>query len=160
MTQSADLAGRYYRLGLAAAKRRDVSLALQYAERAGVLESLYGNTFDAPPDSGARHLAELCRHELGEDSAVFENADREKMERVSALAGAKKWRAAANVARSISSQSVRLLNIQGCLWVMANRYAQAADCFTKALAKDRGNRLAADALVEIGKRRMYFWRFF
>jgi tetratricopeptide (TPR) repeat protein len=163
MNWGADLAGRYYRLGLAAAKRRDVSLALQYAERACVLDSLYRSgdaPFETPPDSGVQHLAEICRYELGEGAAAFEDADQQKMEQVIVLVGQKKWRAAAAVAKSFSTQSVRPLNIQGCLWALANRYAQAADCFTKALAKDRGNRLATDALVEIGKRRMYFWRFF
>ena len=158
MTGGADLAERYYRLGLAAAKRRNVSLALRYAERACVLDALSQNdTPDMPPDSGAQHLAEICRYELGEEAAPFENAE---MERVSVLAGQKKWRTAAAAAKSVSPQSVRLLNIQGCLWALANRSARAADCFTKALAKDRGNRLATDALVEIGRRRPLFWRFF
>ena len=155
MTQVADLAGRYYRLGLAAAKRRDVSLALRCAERACVLEALARN--GAPPDSGAQRLAEICRYELGGERGAFENA---AMERAGVLAGQKKWRAAAEAAESVSRPSARLLNIQGCLWALANRRGRAADCFTKALAKDRGNRLAADALVETGKRRIYFWRFF
>jgi tetratricopeptide (TPR) repeat protein len=161
MTQGADLARRYYRLGLAAAKRREVGLALRYAERACVLDSLCRNDAhlypDAPHGSDARHLAEICRYELGEEQAALDHTE---MARVSALAGEKKWQAAAKAAQSIPHQSVRLLNIQGCLWVLANRYAPAADCFTKALAKDRGNRLAADTLVEIGRRRKYFWRFF
>jgi hypothetical protein len=149
VSREADLAGRYYRLGLAAAKRREVSLALRYAECACVLDSLYEN--DAPTDSGARHLAKICRHELGEDTAAFEDADRKKMDRIYVLAGEKKWQEAAKTAKSVSHQNVRLLNIQGCLWALANRYVSAADCFTNALAKDRGNRLAVDALVEIGK---------
>jgi hypothetical protein len=82
------------------------------------------------------------------------------LEKIGFLAGQKKWKAAAIAARAVSHQSVRLLNMQGCLWALAKRYALAADCFAGALAKDRGNTLAAEALACLGRRRKYFWRFF
>jgi hypothetical protein len=161
---AADMAGRYYRLGLAAAKRRDLSSALRYAEFACLLKSLART--DAPKQNGVLHenggpeeddaarLAEICRCELG-NGAVNDG-----LEPVAALAGQKKWQAAATAAKAIPRQDARLLNIQGCLWALAKRYARAADCFAASLAKDRGNRLAADALAEIGRQRKYFWRFF
>jgi tetratricopeptide (TPR) repeat protein len=170
MTLTADIAGRYYRLGLAAAKRRDLSAALRYADLARLLkpqdrtnapvqgDALYENgevyKNGEPEQDDAARLAEICRHELGS------GAVNDGMEQVAALAEQKKWQAAAKAAKAIPRQNVRVLNIQGCLWALAKRYARAADCFAASLAKDRGNRLAADALAEIGKQRKYFWRFF
>jgi hypothetical protein len=157
MTLAADIAGRYYRLGLAAANRRDLSAALRYAELARLLKSpVPGDALaenGEPEQDDVSRLAEICRHERGNDAE-------DGLEQVAALAEQKKWQAAAAAAKAVPRQSVRLLNIQGCLWVLAKRYARAADCFAASLAKDRGNRLAADALVEIGKQRKYFWRFF
>jgi tetratricopeptide (TPR) repeat protein len=151
MIKTADLAGRYYRLGLAAAKRRDLSSALRYAEIACALSASYqGDTVD---HSDMLQLVKMCRYELGEEAE-------EGLLQVKILAGQKKWWAAAKAAQGLSHQSARLLAIQGCLWVLAKRYARAMDCFARALAKDRGNKFAADALIEIGRRRMYFWRFF
>jgi hypothetical protein len=167
MTPAADIARRYYRLGLAAAKRRDLSSALRYAELACLLKSLcqtaapeqgFAVQDGVPQEDGgtepddASQLAGICRYELGIDAE-------DGLERVAALAGQKKWQAAAAAAKAVPRQSARLLNIQGCLWYLAKRYARAADCFASALAKDRGNRLAADALAEIRRQRKYFWRF-
>jgi hypothetical protein len=181
MTPAMDMARRYYRLGLAAAKRRDLGSALRYADLACLLKSLgrayapnqsdmlhedgeprQDNTLyqggmphedDEPEPDDMSRLAEICRYELGNDAEGG-------LEQVAALAGQKKWQAAAAAAKAVPRQTVRLLNIQGCLWYLAKRYAYAADCFANALAKDRGNRLAADALVEIRRQRKYFWRFF
>jgi hypothetical protein len=144
--KAAEMGARYYRLGLGAAKRRDLSAAFRYASFARILD---------PEHGGAARLAEICRYELGEDP---EEEREPALERLRLLAGQKKWKAAAQAARSIPRQSVRLLNIQGCLWALAKRHAPAADCFARALAKDRGNRLAAEALAELGRPR--FWRFF
>jgi hypothetical protein len=144
--KAAEMGARYYRLGLGAAKRRDLSAALRYASFACIL---------APEHTGAARLAEICRYELGEDSGEDSEP---AFERLVFLAGQKKWKAAAQAARSVPRQSVRLLNIQGCLWALAKRRAPAADCFAKALAKDRGNRLAAEALAGLGRPR--FRRFF
>ncbi|MDR2785218.1 MAG: hypothetical protein LBB83_04810 [Treponema sp.] len=150
MTSSEEIARRYYRLGLAAAKRRDLTAALHYALLACVLD----------PEDGAEsclrdatQLAEICRNELGE-------AREPAFERIGLLVKRKKWAAAARAAGSISDQSVRLLNIRGCLWALAKRYAPAMECFARALAKDRGNIFAADALAETGRRRNRLWRFF
>jgi tetratricopeptide (TPR) repeat protein len=142
--KAAEIGARYYRLGLGAAKRRDLSAALRYASFARILD---------PEHGGAARLVEICRYELGEDldgEPVFE--------RLGLLAKQRKWKAAAKAARRLGRQSVRSLNIQGCFWALAKRYAPAEHCFVRALAKDRGNRLAAEALAELG--RPCFWRFF
>jgi tetratricopeptide (TPR) repeat protein len=136
----------YYRLGLAAAKQRDLSAALAYASLARILD---------PEHEGAARLAEICRYELGETDEIREPA----LERIVLLAGQGKWRAAATAAKR-GPQSVRTLNIQGCLWALAKRYGPAADCFSKALARDRGNALAAEALACLGRRRRYWGGFF
>jgi hypothetical protein len=140
-----EIARRYYRLGLGAAERRDVSAALRYADFACILNPGYGD---------AAYLGEICRYELGGEDGE------PAFERLRLLAGQKKWKAAALAARGVSRQTVRLLNIQGCLWALAKRYDLGADCFSGALAKDRGNTLAAEALASLGRRRNCFWRFF
>jgi hypothetical protein len=144
MISPADIARRYYRLGLAAAKRKDLSAAFRYAVFACILD---------PEHGGAAHLAEICRYELNE---AWESA----FGRFGPLVERKKWAEAARVIGSVSERSVRLLNIQGCLWALAKHYVPAMDCFAKALAKDRGNIFAAEALAEIVRRRKCFWRFF
>jgi tetratricopeptide (TPR) repeat protein len=151
VTGSEEIARRYYRLGLAAAKRRDLTAALRFASLACVL-----NPEDDGDDScleDATRLEEICRSELGD-------AREPAFEQIRLLVKQKKWAAAARATGTVSDQSVLLLNIQGCLWALAGRYAPAMDSFGKALAKDRGSILAADALAEIGRRRKSFWRFF
>jgi hypothetical protein len=140
-----EIARHYYRLGLGAAERRDLSSALRYAEFACILNPGYED---------AAYLGEICRCELGGTGGE------PALERISLLAGKKKWKAAALAARAVPRQTVRLLNIEGCLWALAKRDDLAADCFARALAKDRGNILAAEALVCLGRRRNCFWRFF
>jgi hypothetical protein len=140
------LAGRCYRLGLAAAKRRDLSAALRYACFACIL--------DAGHDGAAR-LAEICRYELGEGPDCGQ-----EFEQAAAFARQRKWAKAARALRNAPRQSVRLLNIQGCLWALAKHRAAAAGCFSKALVKDCGNILASDALAEFGRRRRFFGGFF
>jgi hypothetical protein len=157
--EPAKTAERCYRLGLEAAKRQDLSAALRYGSFAAILEA-EGNLrafrpAEEPEQGGAARLVEICRYELGGDFG-----EGRELERIALLAGQKKWKAAARAARNLPRQTVRLLNIQGCLWALAKRYAPAADCFAGALAKDRGNKLAAEALAELGRRRIYFWRFF
>jgi hypothetical protein len=149
-----EIARRYYRLGLAAAKRRDLTAALRYAYFACILTPEGGDE-SGPQDTArdAMRLADLCRHELGEVRGPA-------FEQIGLLVKRKKWAAAARAARAASDQSVRLLNIQGCLWALARRYAPAMDCFASALAKDRGSAFAADALAETGRRRNCLWRFF
>jgi hypothetical protein len=146
MISPAELARHYYRMGLGAAKRRDLSAASAYAGFACLLDAEHG---------GASRLAEICRDEL-------EGAEEtpEAFDRIGLLAGQKKWKAAALAAERIPYQSVRILNIRGCLLALAKRYAPAADCFAKALVKDRGNVLAAEALACLGRRRNHLWGFF
>jgi hypothetical protein len=172
---SGELGRRYYRLALAAAKRRDLTAALRYAGFAcRILDMEHGDaayrqampylrdtwyTENTSYTEGTSHLenalrlVEICRYELGETREPA-------LERFDLLVKQKKWKAAAGEAGTVSHQSVRLLNIQGCLWALAKCYALAADCFTRALAKDRGNIFAVDALAELGRQRKYFWRFF
>jgi hypothetical protein len=134
-------------MGLGAARRRDLNAALAYAEFACLL---------APEHPGAVRLAGICRIERGEAGDMPEP----ERNRILLRAGQKKWKAAALLAKSAAHQSVRVLNIQGCLWALAKRYGPAADCFAKALAKDRGNVLAAQALAELGRRRKFLGGFF
>jgi tetratricopeptide (TPR) repeat protein len=141
-----DQARRYYRLGLAAAKRRDLGAALGYAR--------FALLFD-PEHPGAVRLAELCRIELGEETEAPDPA----LECIARLAGEKKWKAAALAAKA-ARQNVRLLSIQGCLWALAKRRGKAADCFAQALARDHGNALAAAALAELGRPRKLLGGFF
>lgn len=139
------LARRCYRLGLAAAKQRYLSAALRYAQCACILDS---------ENDDAAHLAEICRYELGDY-----DGEEQAYEQAVLLVKQKKWLKAAR-SLSNSRQSVRLLAIRGCLWALAKRRALAADCFAEALAKDRGNILAGEALAKIDLRRKSFWRFF
>jgi hypothetical protein len=144
-----------YRLGLAAAKRRDLRAALTYAEFACLLIPAQGDTvYENTAYENAKRLAEICRYELGDAEDAWEPAE------VCLLARQKKWKAAALAARRLPRQSVRSLSIQGCLWALAKHDARAADCFAGVLEKDCGNRLAAEALAEIVRRRKCFWRFF
>jgi hypothetical protein len=171
------IGARYYRLALGAAKRRDLRTALVYADFACILGASYfadtaylgdtGYSQDAARFGDAAHLedaeyladaerlAEICRYELGE-----EDAREPELEAVGLLVRQKKWKAAALAARGLPHQSVRILMVQGCLWALARDDARAMDCFAGALTKDRGNRLAADALAEIARRRRCFWRIF
>jgi tetratricopeptide (TPR) repeat protein len=148
MMDLGDMGRRYYRLGLAAAKRRDLSAALRYAVFARILNPGHGE---------AARLEEICRYELGESIEALRDPE---LEGIRLLAGQKKWKAAAAAAKALPHQSVRLLNVQACFWALAKRYALAADCFTKALVKDRGNTLALEALAELGPQGNRFWRFF
>jgi hypothetical protein len=142
MTTPEELAGLWYRMGLGAAQRRNLSAALSCAALARVLD---------PDHGGAARLGELCRLELGEAGEA---------EDIRLLAGQKKWKAAARAAARVPRQTVRLLSIQGCLWALAKRPARAAECFAGVLARDCGNRLAAEALAFLGRRRRFKRRFF
>jgi tetratricopeptide (TPR) repeat protein len=144
---SIKIAERCYRLGLVAAKRRNLRDAIDYAGLACAMD---------PSHDGAARLAEICSYELEE----VEDAEEQALERLLSLVTQKKWKAAAEEAKRLPCQNVLLLNIQGCLWALAKQYDSAIDCFAGALAKDRGNLLAANALVELSRRRKSFWSFF
>jgi hypothetical protein len=147
MISQVDLARHYYRLGLGAAKRRDLGAALSYALFASFLN---------PEHEDAPRLAEICRIERGEPGTTPEG----ELEKIRLLSEKKKWKAAALLAKDISFQSVRLLTIQGCLWALAKKNGNAARCFARALAKDRGSLFAAEALARLGPRRNLFGGFF
>jgi tetratricopeptide (TPR) repeat protein len=163
-----ELGTRYYRLALSAAAGRKLSSAVLYAR--------YACLFDGEHQDAAK-LLDLCRYELGEltdgesaddglDSQAAQAAstipslqnETAGLAEVHALVEKKKWRAAAKAARTIPHQSVRLLNIQGCLWVAAKDYAKAVDYFARALTKDQDNRLAAAGLTDLAQRPKRFWQ--
>ncbi|MDR1446579.1 MAG: hypothetical protein LBI90_06785 [Treponema sp.] len=135
---------RYYRLALLAALRRDLGSAVLYASYALELNAEH---------AGAAKLLELCLDELGE--TVCGNRAPDELERVRVLAGQKNWRAAEKAARVLPRQSVHILNIRACLFALEKRYAQAAECFAKALAMDHGNALAAEGIAETSLRRSF-----
>lgn len=138
-----ELAARYYRLALSAAARRDLSSAVAYARYTCLLNTGHEN---------AAKLLGLCLHEMGEPNEEYDAAA-DEFEQIRPLIQRKKWRAARRLARSIPHQSVRVLNIQGCLCACSKRYGTAARFFAKALEKDSGNRLALSALTEVTTRR-------
>jgi tetratricopeptide (TPR) repeat protein len=146
------LARRYYRLGLAAAKQRDLSAALRYAQCASLLD---------PENADAPLLAEICERELGGSPG-----EEQMPGQAAAFMKQKSWARAARVLEKAPQQSVRCVCMQGCLWALAKRRAKATDCFARALVKDRGNPLALEALMELGPQRcvplerLFFWRFF
>jgi tetratricopeptide (TPR) repeat protein len=149
-----NLGGRYYRLALSAAVQRNLSGAAAYARYAVMLDGEHRD---------AEKLLQLCRCELGEGGGTegFPGGTEERLEEVKILAMGRKWRQAARAARAVPVQSVRVLNIQGCLWALAGNYAEAAGCFAQALRKDRGSRIAAEALAataaELTRKRKCFW---
>jgi hypothetical protein len=104
---AAELGRRYFALALGSAKQRDLSAALGYAVFARALDPGLGD---------AARLEEICRSELGEGAGGDQG-----LERIALLAGQKKWKKAANAARGLPGQNVRLLNIQGCLWALAKQ---------------------------------------
>ena len=81
---------------------------------------------------------------------------KEIIERISVLAQQRKWRKALRLVSSIPHQSVRVLNIQGCLYACAQRYKRAARLFSDALEKDHANLLAAKGLIESTQRQKLF----
>jgi tetratricopeptide (TPR) repeat protein len=163
-----ELGTRYYRLALSAAVQRKLSSAVQYAR--------YACLFDGDHEDAAK-LLDLCRYELGEQ-AEGESADdgfglqaaqaagtipplqneAAGLAAVRALVEKKKYRDAAKAARAIPHQSVRLLNIQGCLWAALKDHIKAADYFARALTGDQDNRLAALCLVDLVQRPRPFWQ--
>jgi hypothetical protein len=92
------------------------------------------------------------------------NAARETWERTQAgldeaeqFARRGKWRTALKTVEKIPHQSVRLLNIRGCILAGAKRYARAGKLFAAAMEKDAGSRAASTYLRETAKREMSFW---
>jgi hypothetical protein len=149
-TLGRDLGARYYRLALSAAAARNLSGAVLYARYAVLLDRGHRN---------AAKLLELCLRELGEPGGaeIFPETPDGPLEKVRLLAAEKRWREAARAARDIPGQNARVLNIQGCLWALAKDTAKGADYFVRALGKDRFNRLAAEGLAELIRKRKPFW---
>ncbi|MDR2070145.1 MAG: hypothetical protein LBP81_01820 [Treponema sp.] len=143
-TLSRALGARYYRLALGAAAARNLSAAALYSRYASLLDQEH---------PGAEKLFRLCRYELGESGDTGEG-----FEKVRLLCAEKKWREAARAAQSLPHQSVRVLNLQGCLWALAKDPAKGAGYFARALSKDRFNRLAAEGLAKLTLKRKPFWR--
>jgi tetratricopeptide (TPR) repeat protein len=149
-----DTESLYYRLGLMAARRRDLKGAALYARYALALNVEHG---------GAAKLLEICLEELGE-SASGGNAPNGSetpagpLAAIRALVEKKKWRAAEKIAELLPIQSVRILNIRGCLLAAAKSYARAAACFAKALTMDRFNSLAAEGFAETSRPGAFIWK--
>ena len=142
-----DLSEIYYRMALAAASKRNLSVAVIYARHACLLDAAHEN---------AKKLLDLCLFELGELPQAPNNEYSVVFEQIRDNANRKKWKAAARLARSIPRQSVKDLNILGCIYGCAKLYATAARYFAKALEKDRGNRLAIEGLTDSINRRKRF----
>ena len=176
-----ELAGRYYRLALSSAARRDLSGAARYARFAYLLDEGQIN---------AAKLLGLCLYELGEpeyarylsteagpppvSEAPMVSGDspasgdppvsgegqpplKDALDQIRSLAGQKKWRKALLQAEKIPHQSVRVLLIQGCLYASAKHFGAASRVFVKALEKDCANPLALAGLAETVKRRKGSW---
>ncbi|MDR3320741.1 MAG: hypothetical protein LBS77_07580 [Desulfovibrio sp.] len=137
---------RCYRMALGAAKQRDLSGAVRYARYAIAVN---------PAHEAAPKLLTLCLGELGE--SICGNNTSDELATVRALAAQKKWRDAEKAARALPHQSVRVLNLRGCLLAAGKRYAPAAACFAKALTLDRGSALAATGFAETATRRKWWW---
>ena len=134
------LAEQYYRIALSKAEHRDLSGAAQLAGYACLLDNNNKN---------AARLLELCQYELGDSDAEF--AD--EINQIRYMVERKQLRQAARRAKAIPHRSVRVLNIQGCLYACDKRYGKAARAFAQALEKDCGNHFATASLAEVTKRR-------
>jgi len=135
-----EIAQQYYRLALSKAARRDLSGAAQFAR--------YACQFDASHENAAI-LLDICRQESGD----FDAGDNDDIKKILISAERKEWRRAARMAKSIPNRSVRMLNIQGCIYACAKRYGKAARFFAEALEKDHGNQLSAAGLAEVMNKR-------
>ncbi|MDR1573889.1 MAG: hypothetical protein LBS24_06225 [Clostridiales Family XIII bacterium] len=162
---SEELGRRYYLLALSAAERSELSDAARLATRAVLL----GNSRD-----DVLRLLGLCLYELGETESAADilaafpdlaDGARETCASVRAgldetrrLARFGKWRAALKAAENIPHQSVRLLNIRGCILAGAKRYAGAGKLFALAAEKDPSGRAAPEYLRETAKYTRLCWR--
>jgi len=160
-------ADHYYRLALSAAAQRNLRGAIEYA--------YYAVQLGGGHEKAARLLC-LCHYQLGETSAVKDllpdfpdidaavKEDQDSVivaaEQIRSLVRRKKWRDAARLAASVKHQSVRLLNIQGCLYASAKQYREAARVFAEASRLDKGNPLAMAGLAEVATRKTRFGGFF
>ena len=139
-----ELAGIIYRLALIKASQRDLSGAVMLARHARVLNKSHEN---------AAKLLEICLCEL--DGHSPETA--EDNQKILVPVKLKKWRKAARFAGEAPHQSVRILNIRGCIYACAKRYGKAAREFSQALEKDKGNKLAAAGLAGALQCRIWRW---
>jgi len=142
---TAQLADVFYRLALSSAAQHDLSRAVVLARCACGLDERHEK---------AVKLLELCLYELGSLKA----GSGDGFEQIRAAAEHKKWREASRLAGAIEHRSVRVLNIQGCIFACAKRYKPAARAFSQALEKDRGNKAAAAFLAEAAGHQDNFWR--
>jgi len=149
-----ELAMRYYQLALSCAKKRNLSKAVIYARHSLRLNA---------ESEKAHKLLGLCLYELGElDSAMmalkgFQELSREvcaerertieALGRVREFVARKKWRKADVCLQGVGHESVRLLNMRGCVKAAAGRYGQATRLFSLAMNKDRGNRRTQRFLI-------------
>lgn len=159
-----ELGHRFYLLALSSAKRGDLSDAARLAYCALSLDS---------KQDKARRLLGICLYEFGDTQNAasilaqipeLSDAAREAHERtvdglstVAQLIRRGKWRQALKAAENIPHQSVRLLNIRGCILAGEKRYVKAGRLFALAEEKDRGGHNAPGYLRETAKRVKFFW---
>jgi tetratricopeptide (TPR) repeat protein len=156
----------YYLLALSAAERGDLSACARLASLSVALG--YAR------DGAVRRLLGLCLYELGELERAAdaladcpELADEVRVSQALTKAGLAdaeaflrrgSWRAALRAVSAIPHQSVRLLNIRGCILAGSKRYARAGRLFAQALRKDAGGRAAPEYLREAAGRAPFFGR--
>ena len=133
-----ELAHRYYRLALSKAAQRDLSGAAQFARRACTLDESHEN---------AARLLNLCLHELG----VLSAGPEDEIKQISDAVQQRKWRKALRLAKALPQRSVRVLNIQACLYACARKHKKATQAFAKAQEKDTSNQLAIAGLGALGR---------
>jgi len=135
-----ELADILYRLALSLASQRDLSGAVRLSRYACQLNKNHEK---------AIKLLEICLHELGNLNPESD----ESYEQIRIPVKQKKWRKAISHAKSTPHRSVRILNIQGCIYACAKRYKKAAQAFSEALEKDKHNKTATSGLAEVIKHR-------
>lgn len=160
-----ELSHIYYRLALSEAERGNLSAAVRLASCALSLEGVRDK---------ARRLLGICLYELGEtglaagllaecpnlaeEARTAHNRTKAELDTVKELVRRGKLRAALRAAGNIPHQSVRVLNIRGCILAGAGRYVGAGRLFALAAEKDRGGQATAAYLGETARRAKSIWR--
>jgi len=139
-----DIAVCFYRIALSAAVRHDLNSAVEYCRLAILFDESHKN---------AIKLLSICLHELG----YSDHDDADDIQMIKTLSMQKKWREAVRLTKKSSNRSVRMLNIQGCLYSCARLYGRAVRSFSEALSKDCGDQQAVACLAEATRLRDSFW---
>jgi len=153
MSESLDI--RYFRFALYKARHRNLSEAIVYAgcalrlneENEKALRLLGLCLYESGDLDGAVKALEKCP-ELLESVCSESRRAKEIFLRTHELIKKKELHKADAVMRRLRHKSIRVLTIRGCIKAAAGRHKAAAVLFTHALCKDRGNRKAAEYLME------------